>query len=84
MANSLPAGDLERIRNALVAGRKIEAIKLYRECTGAGLREAKNYVETLEEELRRNEPWQFPPTPQKSGCGLLVLLLIFAAQCVMR
>ena len=28
-------------------GRKIEAIKLYREQTGVGLKEAKDYVESL-------------------------------------
>ncbi len=29
------------------AGRKIEAIKLYRDKTGVGLKEAKDYVESL-------------------------------------
>ena len=29
------------------AGQKIEAIKLYREQTGVGLKEAKDYVESL-------------------------------------
>ena len=29
------------------AGQKIQAIKLYREQTGAGLKEAKDYVESL-------------------------------------
>ena len=32
----------------LQAGRKIEAIKVYREATGAGLAEAKNAVEAME------------------------------------
>lgn len=36
------------IRQAIQDGRKIEAIKLYRDETGAGLREAK---ETIEAEL---------------------------------
>jgi ribosomal protein L7/L12 len=30
-------------------GRKIEAIKRYREETGVGLREAKNFIESLDE-----------------------------------
>ncbi len=34
---------MERVK----AGRKIEAIKLYRAQTGAGLKEAKDYVESL-------------------------------------
>lgn len=41
--------DLEsRLRSLLEQGRKIEAIKEYREATGAGLAEAKNAVEALE------------------------------------
>ncbi len=40
--------ELERIRAAVAGGRKIEAIKLYRESTGAGLAEAKRAVESLE------------------------------------
>jgi len=39
---------LERIR----AGRKIEAIKLYRERYGIGLKDAKEAVEALERDLR--------------------------------
>jgi len=38
----------EQLRDLLARGEKIEAIKLYREATGAGLAEAKQYVERLE------------------------------------
>ena len=37
----------EKIVELMKAGQKIEAIKLYREQTGAGLKEAKDYVEKL-------------------------------------
>lgn len=37
-----------RIGSALAQGRKIEAIKLYREATGAGLKDAKDAVEYWE------------------------------------
>jgi hypothetical protein len=37
----------EKIMELVNAGRKIEAIKLYREQTGVGLKEAKDYVESL-------------------------------------
>lgn len=40
---------------ALRHGRKIEAIKLYREATGTGLAEAKSFVEALEEALETGE-----------------------------
>jgi ribosomal protein L7/L12 len=33
-------------------GKKIEAIKAYRDATGAGLKEAKDAVEAMERELR--------------------------------
>ena len=36
-----------QLQDLLAAGRKIEAIKLYREHTGAGLAEAKDAVEAL-------------------------------------
>ena len=44
-----PAADVpEEVLNALRQGRKIEAIKLYRQATGAGLAEAKVFVEELQ------------------------------------
>jgi ribosomal protein L7/L12 len=38
----------ERVKELARAGRKIEAIKVYREETGAGLKEAKDAVEAFE------------------------------------
>lgn len=38
----------ERVRSLLAEGRKIEAIKVYREATSAGLKEAKDAVEALD------------------------------------
>ena len=38
----------EQLRMLLAEGQKIEAIKVYRERTGAGLAEAKDAVEALE------------------------------------
>jgi len=45
-------GDVAALTNEEIAalireGKKIEAIKAYRELTGAGLAEAKNYIESL-------------------------------------
>lgn len=36
-----------QVMELVKAGQKIEAIKLYREQTGAGLKDAKDYVESL-------------------------------------
>ena len=38
----------EGVKNYLRAGRKIEAIKCYREMTGVGLKDAKEAVEAME------------------------------------
>jgi ribosomal protein L7/L12 len=35
------------VKNALLAGYKLEAIKIYKEATGMGLRESKEFVDTL-------------------------------------
>lgn len=42
--SGVPSAALEALR----AGNKIEAIKLYREATGAGLKEAKEAIERVE------------------------------------
>ncbi len=46
----------DEIRNLLASGRKIEAIKRYREETGAGLANAKEAVESLEARRSFAEP----------------------------
>src|SRR5258707_1734151 len=53
--------DLEvRVRSLMDEGQKIEAIKLYRERTGAGLKESKDAVEAIGRGQR-------PPSRQKDG-----------------
>jgi len=48
MDTPLTPEQLERIREAALAGNKIQAIKLYREATNLGLAESKQAVEDLE------------------------------------
>lgn len=43
------------VRELLAGGRKIEAIKMYREATGVGLKEAKDAVDAIEQVM--------PPAP---------------------
>lgn len=68
METPKPEDQAERIRTALFAGSKIEAIKLYRDQTGVGLAEAKAAVEKLEAELRATVPASFANPPGK-GCA---------------
>ncbi|MCO1577703.1 ribosomal protein L7/L12 [Crossiella sp. SN42] len=44
---SLPEPEFPAVRALALGGRKIEAIKRYREQTGAGLKEAKDAVERM-------------------------------------
>lgn len=48
VAQPTSEGDLAAVRDILRAEGKIQAIKRYRELTGAGLLDAKNAVEALE------------------------------------
>jgi hypothetical protein len=53
------------IREALFAGNKIQAIKLYRDQTGLGLKESKDAVEEIDRQLRISSAHQF----QKPGAA---------------
>ncbi len=64
---------------ALLDGRKIQAIKLYRERTGAGLKEAKDAVEAYDAKSGFDRP-----RPLKPGCmALLALIQTFAIALVL-
>ena len=52
MPSEVPQDEIERLTDAVRRGRKIEAIKLYRAATGAGLKDAKDAVEELAERLQ--------------------------------
>lgn len=66
----------DQINDAIFAGHKIEAIKLYREATGVGLKESKEFIETLTAELREKYPDR---VPESSGCASVVLLFVATA-----
>lgn len=70
------AGALSPVADLLFAGRKIDAIKLYRERVqpGAGLKESKEAVEKLEAGLRTQHPEKFT-AHAKSGCTAVLALL---------
>jgi ribosomal protein L7/L12 len=74
-----PETQAGHIRDAIFRGRKIEAIKRYREETGAGLAEAKKAVEDLEQQLRVSSPEMFSAPAGKAGCGAAVGALVVLA-----
>ena len=61
------------ILDAIKAGRKIEAIKLYRDATGAGLKEAKEFIEELTAQLLEEDPNAIQSSG--SGCATAVLMM---------
>lgn len=79
--NQLTEQQREQINAEIFSGQKISAIKLYREATGAGLKEAKDAAEDMEKDLRQRQPAKFVGSG-KSGCmGVVavVALLVSAA-----
>lgn len=61
-----PEDTRAEIERLLKAGEKLSAIRLYREATGSGLKDAKDAVEAIAEEIG---------LPKSSGCGTAVLLV---------
>lgn len=80
----LPEDKRQAILEAIYSARKIEAIKLVREATDCGLKEAKEFVEKLSAELYAKEPDKFLAAPGKGGCVgvLMVVAVIVAAAAV--
>ncbi|MFT3787693.1 MAG: hypothetical protein QM770_16245 [Tepidisphaeraceae bacterium] len=70
------------IRDKILAGQKIEAIRLHRAATGMDLFNAKQAVEALEVQLRASG--QHPAIPQRGGCLGLVLLPLAVPIVVLR
>ena len=76
MPQPLTDDQLNRLSDALFQGRKIEAIKVYREATSLGLKESKDAVEEIEADLRARHPEKFAPS-RGSGClGNAALLCV--------
>ena len=78
---------LAQVQAALFDGRKIEAIRIYREDTGSSLTDTKSAVDNLEAELRVSSPEKFqaPPRSKGKGCGgcLTVMIVLGALALVL-
>ncbi len=82
MSSEVPDETKQQIAEAIFVGRKIEAIKLYRESTGQSLSEAKTFIESLTDELREKSPEKFKPLSSDSAAGCGSTSLIFLAVTV--
>ena len=80
----LPEDKRQAILEAIYGARKIEAIKLVREATSCGLKEAKEFVEKLSAELYAKEPQKFAAAPTaKSGCvGVVMAVAVILSAAV--
>jgi len=66
----------EEISSLIYEGKKIQAIKAYRNATFKGLKESKEYVDRLSMELYEKNPARFTVAPTKSaGCGTAIFSL---------
>lgn len=90
--NELSQEDSNRLTDLILAGQKIEAIKVYKDITGMGLRESKEFIDNLEAQLREANPasprhFAYNAKPQSLSMGKIpeedarkMTDLIFAGQ----
>jgi ribosomal protein L7/L12 len=68
---------IQDVTEALERGQKLEAIKLYRDASGKGLRESKEFVEALIPGLLEKDPERFAKlAKQGGGCGAAILAAV--------
>lgn len=82
MSQPIPEEKISELSELLFRGRKIEAIKLYRELTGLGLKESKEGVEELEVLLRKQTPEKFSAPPAKGCFGAAAVFCLCAGAVV--
>ncbi|MEO5712505.1 MAG: hypothetical protein ABIT37_03375 [Luteolibacter sp.] len=75
MTPPLSEEKMAAISELLFRGQKIEAIRIHREQTGFGLKEAKDEVGKLELSLRAKSPEKFTAAPTANGCFAAVAVL---------
>ena len=77
MTDQLTPEQTKEIAGVLATGQTIQAIKIYREATGQGLKEAKDFIDALIPELIEQDPERFKALAQKqsAGCGTAVILI---------
>jgi hypothetical protein len=85
MAEQPNQEQVQQIIDALASGRKIEAIKIYRQATGKGLKEANDFLDAVIPELIEKDPEKYGKlaASRRAGCASVILLLITAAAAAM-
>ena len=75
MGELLTREELDKIGQVLEYGSKIQAIKIYREATGQGLKEAKEFVDGFSRELIKRDPERYRRL-EGSPAGTVVAIVI--------
>jgi len=70
------------IAEALADGNKIEAIKIYREATGKGLKESKDFIDALIPKLLAEDPEKYSKLKLGGGCASVVVFALLLAVAV--
>lgn len=78
MAATPTPEQMNAINEAIFAGRKIEAIKLYRSATGHDLKDSKEFVEKLAAELYQQHPERFSVSPLESSATTIRIGFVIA------
>lgn len=81
MPHDISPEQMDAICESIFSGRKIEAIKQYRLASREGLKEAKDFVETLTSRLREESPDKFAHAEGK-GCADVVMLAVLMVGCL--
>lgn len=71
------------IQQSIFAGRAIQAIKLYREATGEGLKESKDAIDAYTARLRQERPEHFSADAKKGCMGMILMFCGIAVTVVM-
>ena len=70
---------IEQIGDALASGGKISAIKIYREVTGKGLKDSKEFIDKLVPALIEQNPEKYSKLASQgtgTGCASIILFCI--------
>jgi hypothetical protein len=73
-----PPSRADAIENLILEGKKIAAIKLYRETTGHDLKQSKQAIEDLEASLRIRCPECFTRPAGGKGCTISTTMILVA------
>ena len=76
MPDEISQEHVDRIADALATGKKIQAIKIYREATGQGLKEAKDFIDALIPKLIEQDPDKYSSLAKSQGGGCAAVLVV--------